>query len=165
MVKIVIAGIFSTLYTKCDNDSCMQKTVKIPGIPGKKIQIDELTSSMCVASRGTTATAWVTTSINGALTTLANWTEDNINYKTKNATPGAVSEVGESLTLSWNIKTSNAAVRAKMKDLTYSYTLLDIEAASDEYLVVVKCETQEEADALAANLFSKGANVYTKTPN
>lgn len=165
MVKITIPGIFTTLYTECEDGSCIQKSIKIPGTAGKQIKVTELTLSMCVASKGTTATGWVTADIKEASTVVATWTETNTIYKNKSATPGVFAGPGEDVTLNWNLKTSNGAVRSKIANITYSYTLLDTEPTTDECLVVVRCETQEEADAIAGSLTDKGVSVYTKKSN
>jgi len=162
MVKIVIPNIYTTPYTVCDKSYCVQKEVTIPGEPGRQITVDELTLSLCVAAKGATATAWVTTEVNGVVVVLADWTEVEINYMPKSATPGFIAKDGESVVLKWNLKTSNSAIRAKMKDLTYSYTVKDIVEEVAECLVVVECENQEEADAIAQSLVDKGANVYTR---
>lgn len=165
MVTIVIPNIYTTPYTTCSGDYCVQKTVIIPGEPGKKIKIDALALSMCIAATGATATAWVTTDISGVTAVIANWTETGTAYKPKSATPGFIAEEGKDVVLKWNLKTSDATKRAKMKDLTYTYTVTAPEPIDAECLVVIECETQEEADALATSLADKGANVYTRKAN
>lgn len=162
MVKIVIPNIYTTPYTVCDKSYCVQKEVTIPGEPGKQITVDELNLSLCVAAKGATATAWVTTDVNGVAVVLATWTEVEIDYKPKSATPGFIAKDGESVVLKWNLKTSASTTRAKMKDLNYSYTVKEVVDEIPECLVVVECENQEEADAIAQSLADKGASVYTR---
>lgn len=162
MVKITIPNIYTTLYTQCDKSYCVQKEVTIPGEPGKQIIIDELTLSMCVAAKGATATAWVTSDISGVSAVLANFTETEIAYTPKLAVPGFIGKEGESVVLKCNLKTSTSAIRAKMKALTYSYTVKEVLEEVAECLVVIECENQEEADAIAESLADKGASVYTR---
>jgi hypothetical protein len=162
MVKITIPNIYTTAYTTCTNNYCVQKEVVIPGEAGKQIQLDELTLSLCVAVKGATATGWVTTDVNGVTAVLATWTETEIVYTPKSATPGFTAPEGQDLILKWNLKTSNSTSRAKMKDLTYTYTPKEVAVEDSECLVVIECESIEEADAVAESLSELGATVYTR---
>ena len=162
MVTITIPNIYTTLYVQCDKSYCMQKEVTIPGEPGKQIVLDELSLSLGVAAQGATATSWITTDISGVTAVLTNWTEVGVGYFPQTATPGFVGKEGESVTLKWNLKTSNSTIRAKMKGLTYSYRVKDVETLEAECLVVIECENQVEADAIAESLADKGASVYTR---
>lgn len=161
MVKLNIPNVFTTPYTQCDKSYCVQKEIVIPGEPGKQTLLDELALSMCVAAKGATATAWVSTEIAGVPVVLATWTEFDILFTPKTATPGMVGKLGENIVLKWNLKTSNSAIRAKMKDLAYSYTIKETEKEAAKCLVVVECENQVEADAIAKSLVDRGASVYT----
>jgi hypothetical protein len=165
MVKVAVPNTFSTIYNKCDGDKCLMKMIKIPGEPGKKIKVDVLTLNMFSMSENATGTSWVTAECDGTVTEISRWTENSTASTPKSATPEYSGSIGKDVTLQWRLLTSNAAIRVKIKDITYTYTLIEDTVNVPQYLVVVECETQEEADALVANLVDQGATVYTRKAN
>jgi hypothetical protein len=164
MVKVVIPNIYTTRYTSCTPTTCIQKEIIISGVPGKHIKLDEFTLNLGVEIAGSTATSWVVTDVGGVEAVLANWTETSVAYQPKTAQPGFLGEVGKGVTFRWKLKTSEYSSKARMKDLTYTYTLVDevIPPEKAQCMVVVECETEEEANAIAESLAGQGADVYTK---
>lgn len=166
MVKITVPNTFSTIYTDCGGDKCLMKLIKIPGIPGKKISIDELTLSMFSMAATAKGTCWVTAKAGDKSTEIARWTTNSTASVPMSATPGFIGNEGEDVTIEWRLITSLGSVRVKINNLTYTYSLIESgEVDVPECLVVVECKTQEEAVALAANLADQGANVYTRKTN
>lgn len=166
MTKISVPNTYSTIYTECGSDKCLMKTIKVPGIPGKKISIDALTLSMFSMSATAKGTCWVTAKTGSQSAEIARWTTNSTASVPMSATPKFVGNVGEDVTIEWRLVTSLGSVRVKINNLTYTYSLIDGgEVDVPECLVVVECETQEEATALALNLADQGANVYTRKTN
>ncbi|MDD2299108.1 MAG: hypothetical protein PHU69_05640 [Fermentimonas sp.] len=142
------------------------KSITIPGVSGKKISIDELTLGLFSMAATAKGTCWVTAKAGSQTTEIARWSTSSITSVAMSATPAFVGNVGEDVTIEWRLLTSLASVRVKINNLTYSYTTIDGGVVDvPECLVVVECETQEEATAIATSLADQGANVYTRKAN
>ena len=163
MVKISIPKIFSSISQNGDDVGCVMTSVTIPGEVGKQITIDELTLNQFTMSSKATGTSWVTADVDGVITELARWTEAKTDATPKGATTSLTAGIGKSVKLTWRLITSSSAIRVKIKDVTYSYTVKSEENKVAQWLVVVECSSQEEASAKAAELAGKGVTVYTRT--
>jgi hypothetical protein len=148
-------NIYSTPYTDCSKRDCRQAEVIIVGQEGKQIQIDQLSLSLCVAASKVTATAWINITVDGIEKQLASWTETKTAYQSKSENPAYLAPAGVSVMLSWRLKTTNSATRAKMRYLKYGYSYVDVPAEEPEpeetdvlASVQVSCPSVEDAEAL-----------------
>jgi len=163
MTKVSVPNTFSTIYPECSKDKCFMKSIKIPGVPGKKISIDALTLSMFTMASTVKGICWVTAKVENKSTEITRWTTNSTTAVPMSATPAFIGGEGESITIEWRLLTSVASVRVKINKLTYTYSVVDGDTVdTPECLVVVECKTQAEATALAATLADQGANVYTR---
>mgnify|MGYP000850255513 FL=1 len=165
MVKVVVAGIYSTIYTDPVASDCLQKEVIINGVPGKRIRLDELSLNLQVTKSGILGTVWVTA--NGE--EVARWTETNTKYQPKNSALNAISADGESVTLRWYLTTSNKSYRSRMANLTYSYSIIPasppvVGVPDSQAVVWVSGITKTQAEELVSELRTdyKDIEVYIK---
>lgn len=159
--------IYSTLYTDFENQDCLQASYTIAGQEGKQIQIDELSCQMIVMKAGVTGTVIVVAEVDGVDYQLSTWDVIKTVYTLMNSTPVFLADTGKSVTLKWYLKTSDAAQRAKMKLLSYSYTLVNVPVVEDNTpcLVVIECESESSANGLIEALsgsgyLDKGIGIY-----
>jgi hypothetical protein len=175
--------IYTTGYTECDpkTRNCLQKSVTINGVEGKQIQIDTLSLSMSVATDGITGTATVTVDQgDGTEKVLATWEETHTEYTPKSEDPEFLADTGKPAIIRWYLKTSDSKARARMKQISYTYTILDVvptepeipvepEEPDVECLVSITCPSEKAATLLIEALKTSGylenetVSIYKKT--
>jgi hypothetical protein len=149
MGKVPIAGIFSTIYTDPEKQDCKQASVTVKGQTGKQIKLDGLGLDLQVTKAGIEGTAWITA--NGVQ--VASWSEKDIKYQPKTEAPNLILKDGENLLLNFYIKTADASVRARMTNLSYTYSLVDVQVNSEAPAVVwIPKITKTQADEIVKNL-------------
>lgn len=152
---------YTTIVTDFDHVDSLQKTTVIKGQHNKQIKIEELSCSMNVAKAGVIGNVIVVAEVDGVYTTLATFEETNTLYTSKSKKVDFFVEAGKSVTLRWYIKTSDKKNRARMKLLSYSYSILDASEMppvqkTNDCLVVVECESENAANLLVEALRGSG---------
>ncbi|HEY3389722.1 MAG TPA: hypothetical protein VGK38_09140 [Prolixibacteraceae bacterium] len=122
MGKVPIAGIFSTIYTDPEKQDCKQASVTIKGQTGKQIKLEGLGLDLQVTKAGIEGTSWITA--NGVQA--ASWSEKDTKYQPKTEAPNLLLKDGENLLLNFYIRTVNESSRARMTNLSYTYSLVDV---------------------------------------
>lgn len=160
MGKISIDGTYSTIYTDPDKQDCLQTSVTVKGQAGKQITLEGLGLDLQVTKAGIAGIAWVTA--NG--TKVAEWTGDKKDYQSKTASQNLTFKDGEKLVLKIYIKTLDAGSRARMTNLTYTYSLADVPKSDESSsAVLIKGITKTQADELVTKLKTDypGIEAYT----
>jgi len=161
MGKISINGTYSTIYTDPDIQDCLQTSVTVKGQAGKQIQLESIGLDLQVTKAGIAGTVWVTA--NG--TKVAEWTDNKKDYQSKTAYSNLTFKDGEKLVLKMYIKTGDAGSRARMTNLTYTYSLVDAPKSGEGPAVVwVQGITKTQADELVTKLKTDypGIEAYAK---
>ena len=159
---------YSTLYTSCENDQCLQKVVIIGGISGKQIKIEKLSASLYVVSAGTTGTLTVTAQeTGGAETILAKWIETKTTYQEKTESVGFLSGVGKSVILRWYLITSKSTVRSRFRLPSYTYSLVDVPVIEDVQCAIwIACKNETDAkiqiEDLKVHVGDREIGIYLK---
>jgi len=163
--------VYSTLYTSCEGDKCLQKAVVIGGVSGKQIKIEKLSASLYVVSAGTTGTLTVTAQeTGGAETILAKWIETKTTYQEKNESVGFLAGTGKSVILRWYLITSKSTVRSRFKLPSYTYSLVDVPAKpvieDVQCAIWIACKNEIDAkiqiEDLKAHVGDREIGIYLK---
>lgn len=96
-----------------------QKKETIKGQPDKQITIDLVSLYLESPSQGL-ATAWVTA--NGKQ--LGRWTSDKAEMQYFSGQPAFIAPSGSDVVLEWFLKSSSTTVKARMKLLSYDYSIV-----------------------------------------
>lgn len=155
--------IYTTRYTQYDEvtRTHVQKTVVLAGVEGQKVSIESVAMKLGVEVTGVTASVLVTAEADGVDTPIAEITETTTAYTAKSAKTNFVAPVGKNVTLRFHLKSSNGSYKAKMKEVTYSFSRIEetIEPEpqpTDPCLVAVECVSDEAADALVKAITDAG---------
>ena len=160
--------VYSTLYTSCENDQCLQKVVIIGGVNGKQIKIEKLSASLYVVSSGTTGTLTVTAQETGGTETIiAKWIETKTTYQEKNGSVGFLAGVGKSVILRWYLITSKSTVRSRFRLPSYTYSLVDVPVIdSIPCAIWIACKNETDAkiqiEDLRAHVGDREIGIYLK---
>lgn len=173
--------VYTTRYTDCEKNNCRQKYETVKGQAGKQITIDIVSLSLAAPSGGL-ATAWVIVDVAGEKTQLGRWTVKEPTYQPLSAKPAFIAPAGKDVVISWFLKSSSTIEKAKMKLLSYDYSLEDIQVIEDptepetpddpetpdepdepvepeypeiKYGIMVVCKSPEDADVLKEDMKSR----------
>lgn len=117
--------IYTTRYTDCESNNCLQKTVTIEGQEGKQIIIDLVSLELSAPLNGL-ATAWVIADSGGVKIQLGRWTVSKPEYQPVSSQPAYIAPSGKTITLTWFLKSSSTELKAKMRLLSYDYSIKDV---------------------------------------
>ena len=175
MATITDPKIYVSKETTCNDSTrnCLRKTATIKGVPGKQIKIDAFNVAMANARAGVNTTVTITLEKGGKETPMSIWIDSKAEYIPKVYTFKYIymADPGEDFIIRWYLRTANAAYEARMKDCSYTYSLIDVpvpdpviveppEPIEEEpeptpqtpTYVMVLCDSKEDAENLKTDL-------------
>jgi len=168
MVTVTDKNIYTTKYKDCETNDCKQKSETIKGQEGKQVVID-LVSLSLAAPPGGLATAWCIADVSGEKTQLCRFTVNSSTYQPLSVKPAFFAPAGKDVTLNWFLKSSSTIEKAKMKLLSYDYSLEDIQVIEDptepetpetpeepeiKNCIMIVCNSAEDVNTLTESIKS-----------
>lgn len=146
-------------YKSYDEKGKIVKTVTIPGEEGKQIKVEAV--SLQLYSGKSTIINNTVVAINGEPWAAWNWDDAGYsNSKTYDTYPYLI-DAGKDAVITWVMKTSDKRYAAKIKNVAYTYSYVDVAAPEEpgkggKYLVEIECTSEDEAKVAVEDINTKG---------
>jgi hypothetical protein len=172
MTTVTDPKIYVSKEVTCKDETrnCLRKTATIKGVAGKQIKIDAFNVAMENAKAGINTTLTITLEKGGKEVPMSIWIDNKDTYIQKVYTFKYIymADPGEDFIIRWYLRTANASYEARMKDCSYTYSLVDVpvpdpvivepeppvtepEPDTPTYVMIL-CDSKEDAENLKTDL-------------